>query len=95
MTEAQLQAAVVQLAKVLGWMVYHTHDSRKSEPGFPDLVLVHPAKRRLLFYELKSENGYLTAAQREWLNALNLAGAEALLYGPEDWRSGRIEEELK
>ena len=38
MTEKQFQSHIVQYAKMRGWLVYHTHDSRRSEPGFPDLV---------------------------------------------------------
>lgn len=41
--ERDFQAAVMELARLLGWRVYHTWDSRKSEPGFPDLVLVRDA----------------------------------------------------
>jgi hypothetical protein len=51
MTEKQLQGAVVELAKRLGYLVYHTFDSRRSNPGWPDLVLCKPP--RLIFAELK------------------------------------------
>ena len=40
MTEKKFQAAVLQIANMYGWLAYHTHDSRRSAPGFPDLVLV-------------------------------------------------------
>ena len=39
LTEAQLQEMVVARSKALGWLVYHTYDSRRSASGFPDLVL--------------------------------------------------------
>ena len=57
-TEAQFQAAVIQYAELKGWMVYHTHDSRGSRPGFPDLTMVRDGV--LIFAELKSERGRLT-----------------------------------
>ena len=38
--EKQVQSAILDVARLLGWRVYHTFDSRKSEAGFPDLVLV-------------------------------------------------------
>ena len=40
MTEAQFQEAVVQLARLTGWLVYHTFDSRRSQAGYPDLTLL-------------------------------------------------------
>ena len=67
-TERQLQAQVVQLAQLNGWRCYHTFDSRRSAPGFPDLLLVRPP--RLIFAELKSEKGRLRPAQAECFAAL-------------------------
>jgi hypothetical protein len=37
--EAAFQRMIMDLARYNGWRVYHTHDSRRSEPGFPDLVI--------------------------------------------------------
>jgi hypothetical protein len=39
------------LARALGWLVFHAHDSRRSAKGWPDLTLVRPP--RLVFAELK------------------------------------------
>ena len=64
MTEKQLQTAVEKLSDMTGWLYYHTYRSTRSVAGFPDLVLIRPP--RLLFIELKSEKGYLTAAQKLW-----------------------------
>ena len=92
MREDELQALVLELARMLGWRTYHTFDSRRSTVGFPDLVLVRG--KRLLFAELKSEKGKTRPEQREWLCALTRAGAEALVWSPADWRSGDIERNL-
>ncbi len=81
-TEKQFQAAVIQAARLLGWMAYHTHDSRRSESGFPDLVLV---RERVVFCELKNEKGRATPAQWKWGDALDDAGAEFHLWRPSDW----------
>lgn len=67
-SEKTFQQQIVTLAKVTGWMVYHTYDSRKSEPGFPDLVMVKDG--RLIFAEVKTEKGKLTEAQGKWATAL-------------------------
>jgi hypothetical protein len=65
MSEKEFQAQVVQLATYYGWRVYHTHDSRRSAAGFPDLVLVRPPE--LIFAELKTEKGRIRPEQADWL----------------------------
>lgn len=111
MTESQLQASIVETAQLLGWLVYHTRDSRGSHPGFPDLVLVRAPTAvragRLLFVELKSAAGTLELEQLLWLATLRaVAGAHALVCGgqpalevfewrPADWDAGAVEAELR
>ena len=68
MTEAELDAAIVKLCKLYGWRRYHTYRSKHSPAGFPDLVLVKPP--RLIFAELKSDDGKMTAEQNAWLDDL-------------------------
>lgn len=68
MSEDQLLEWVVDVADLFGWRTYHTHDSRHSQRGFPDLVMVRG--RRVIFAELKSANGTLTPEQKGWLEAL-------------------------
>ena len=72
--EHQFQAAVIELAEVQGWRVYHTHDSRRSQPGFPDLTMVRG--QRLIFAELKREDGKETAEQTAWLTDLSRVAYE-------------------
>lgn len=82
MTEAQFLAAVLDLARLFGWRAYHTHDSRRSAPGFPDLVLVKPP--RIVFAELKSLTGRVTAEQAAWLADLRACGLTAGVWTPRD-----------
>jgi hypothetical protein len=94
MTERALQSAVIELARMRGWLVYHTYLSARSEPGFPDLVLVHEQSGALVFAELKSDRGKVTAAQDRWLRALALRGA-AFVWRPEHLRGGSIDHALR
>jgi hypothetical protein len=90
-TEKQFMAAVIEMAQMLGWLVYHTHDSRRSEAGFPDIVAVR--RDRVIFIESKTERGRLSKEQERWLSALGLAGAEVHCWRPSDWPT--IEETLR
>lgn len=96
MSERELQDRyVIPAARKLGWKVYHTWNSQNSEAGFPDLVMVHPNQRRLIFAELKSETGRVSMSQRVWLTALGrVTGVEACLWRPRDWVNGQIERML-
>ena len=94
----EFMPAVVELARRLRWLVYHTYDSRRPAKGFPDLVMVRGV--RLLFVELKSEKGQLTSEQHEWMDALWEVWAknptlETYVWRPADWHKGRIEERLR
>lgn len=74
LTEAQWQAQVEGLARMYGWRVYHTHDSRRSAAGFPDLVMVRGPE--LIFAELKGESTRVTREQEAWLADLHRVAAE-------------------
>lgn len=94
MTEKQLQESVRKLAKVCGWLYYHTHNSRYSPAGFPDCVFVRDG--RVFVAELKSDKGKLTNEQREWIEAfLDSEHIKVFLWRPNDWHTGRIETALK
>lgn len=101
MSERHLQEAVVEMARLLGWMDYHTFDSRRSQPGFPDLTLIHEGgpgvPHRIIVAELKSHVGRLTGDQIRWLRAFrNIIGPDqVLVYRPGDWLAGIIETDLR
>jgi hypothetical protein len=95
MTEQQLLGAVKKLAMLTGWLPYHTHDSRRSDAGWPDLVLVSVRQRRILFVELKSRTGRLRPQQGVWLGVLRAVGMETAVWRPADWLDGSIERALK
>jgi len=84
-TEKQFLGQVRKLARMNGWLEYHTYDSRRSTPGFPDICMVRG--RRVVFAELKVGRGRLTGAQRRWLDALERSCCEVYVWFPEDWDS--------
>lgn len=83
MTEAELQNQILDLCKHMGLLAYHVYDSRRSVPGFPDLVIV--GKRHVLYRELKTQRGRVSKEQDQWLEALHHAGADASVWRPSDW----------
>lgn len=91
LTEAELQAHVIDLARMLRWRVAHFRPAMTKHgwrtpvaadgKGFPDLVLV---RDRVIFAELKSRTGRVGADQQAWLDAARAAGAEAHVWRPAD-----------
>jgi len=91
--ENNFLAAVMELAKWEGWMVYHPlpaqngrggwRTAQAGDVGFPDLVLAHP-ERGVIFAELKTSIGRATPDQKLWLETLTAAGVEAYLWRPLD-----------
>ncbi len=73
-----------EIADPFGWLLYHTFNSRRSEAGFPDLVLVRDG--RILFIELKKDDkAKPSPAQILWLAALKeCPGVEVYLWRPSD-----------
>ena len=104
-TEEAFQEHVIALARVFGWRVAHFRPVRIQRAngtthyetpvaadgkGWPDLVLV---KDRVIYAELKRENGVLEPAQRDWRDLLLAAGATHRTWRPRDL--GAIEAELR
>jgi hypothetical protein len=84
-TEKDWMRTVLEGFTVNGWWTYHAHDSRRSQPGFPDVVAVHAPTKRVVFVELKTERGRLTADQYDWRDELIGAGQEWFLWRPSSW----------
>jgi hypothetical protein len=82
--DADFQAKILKLAKATGWLCYHTYDSRRSKPGFPDLVLVRGAS--MLFLEVKSEDGKAKPEQEAWIARLKqVKFVSAAICRPQNW----------
>lgn len=93
-TEAQFQQQIIDLAKLHGYtLIYHTHDSRRSQPGFPDLVLI--GNGRALFRELKTGTGRMTQAQFSWIAGMQMAKLNADVWRPADLESGLVIKQLR
>lgn len=102
--EEQFFAQVIQLAHIFGWRVAHFRPAMTKwgwrtavsadGAGFPDCVFV---RERVIYAELKSKTGQLTAEQYEWLEGLAGAGQEVYLWRPDDMEpnGGEITEVLR
>lgn len=98
MTEAQLLAAVIDLARLYAWRCLHIRPAMSRHGwrtplqgdgvGWPDLLLIRA--ERVLAVELKSDRGSLTPDQAAWLDVLYTAGVETALWRRRDWQSGHI-----
>lgn len=110
MTEKELQDAVVDCARRLGWRVAHFGAARVGKgdryitpvaydgKGFPDLTMARAG--RVIFAELKSAEGVLGREQADWLDALwsrgNAAATHAMhVWTPADWHAGVVEAALR
>lgn len=82
-TEKVFQTRVLDLARLYRLAVYHTYDSRRSNPGFPDLVVV--GHHQVLYAELKTETGRMSPHQILWQRRLQAAGCEYHLWRPSDY----------
>jgi hypothetical protein len=98
-SEADYQAAVLELLGILGWRCVHHHPLRTKHgwrtgvqgpgcAGWPDVVAVKTrpelgGRHRMLAAELKSRRGRVEPDQRVWLDLLAAAGVETFI-----WRAG-------
>lgn len=90
-SEAVFQSHVVRFARLQGFRAYHTHNSKRSNPGFPDLTMVRRGLTRgggrVLYAELKKETGKVSLAQQNWIDDLRDAGQEVFVWRPSDWNA--------
>ena len=78
-SERDFQQQIIDIAHLYGWHVAHfrpamtTHGWRTpvsaDGKGFPDLCMVKGNK--LIFWEVKSEHGFLSGEQMKWIQLLN------------------------
>ena len=85
LSEQDFMTQVIDLAHLYHWLVYHTYDSRRSAPGYPDLAFCHPVHHQYFLAELKSATGRLSPAQHSWIDALSRAGIEVHVWRPADF----------
>jgi hypothetical protein len=95
-SETEFLRQVLELAAMLGWSAAHFRPALTARgwrtpvqgnlgAGFPDLVLASPTRGRLLFVELKSDVGRVSADQAAVLAALEAAGARCYVWRPRDF----------
>jgi VRR-NUC domain len=85
-SEKEYMQQIIDLARLTGHYCYHTFDSRRSEPGMTDLVILKATRERPLFVEVKTENGELTEHQEIVKQILEaMPGADYRLWRPSDW----------
>jgi len=80
-SEKDFQSWVIEQAESNGWDWYHTFNSKRSKSGYPDLMMW---RERVLFAEVKSEDGVVSATQANVIDDLRAAGAEVYVWRPSD-----------
>lgn len=84
-SEAAWQSRVTDYCDLLGLWWHHTPDSRRSNAGLPDLLIVGTGG--FMFAELKSEKGKVRPEQHRVIERLIAAGGDARVWRPSDWPS--------
>ena len=94
MTHAELVAEIAARCDQLGLRWHYCPDTRhcQGQPGWPDLTITG---KRVLYREVKSEDGRATRAQLDMLGWLRRARCNVGIWRPEDWTSGQIARELE
>lgn len=93
-TEQAWQRTVTEAAELHGWVVCHVRRTISGHgkgwvtgttlKGWPDLTLLRPP--RIVFAELKSATGRVSAEQQAVLDLLDgCPGVETYVWRPDDW----------
>ncbi len=82
-TESQFQDQVSDLARKCGSWVMHHRVSLGTQAGWPDLTLIRGTE--LLFMELKTQTGRVSAAQADVHERLIVAGQRVFVFRPSDF----------
>jgi hypothetical protein len=86
--ERIFQTNVERIAEAGGFRHWHNQNARRSEPGWPDLVMWRGPKvgypPRLVFAELKKIGGAISDAQQRTAYGLRDAGQEFYFWYPTD-----------
>jgi hypothetical protein len=92
MTENELFEKIREWCDELGLWSYHPHNPLRDNKGWPDLVIIGS---KVLYRELKSADGILSADQGEvgWL--LKRAGQDWAVWWPMDLANGNIRAQLE
>ena len=85
MSEEEFTAWTIDLFRSQGWLVHHDRPARTSQgwrtaiqgdAGFPDIVAVRNGK--VVFAELKSEKGKVSAEQKKWFDHMPGVGRSVI-----------------
>jgi len=83
--EPDIQRAVVNIYRAFGCTVLRFSDygtgPKRTPPGWPDLIVCCPQKRRLWAHEVKTASGVQSTAQQDVETLLAVCGVEYVLGG--------------
>lgn len=90
MTESELREQVVKYAHGRGWLVFSLPIAKTRRPvkdatGYPDLTMARDG--RIVFIELKTDDGVMRPDQMTWLRNL---GPYCYVLRPSDWAAGDV-----
>ena len=102
LTEKELTADVIAMARLFGWRIAHFRSVETKRQGwqtpvqgdgkgFPDLCLV---RERVIFIELKVGKNKLAPEQETWRDWIIASGGEWHLITDKGWLDGQAEEIL-